>query len=91
MAVRVVIADDHEVVRKGLVERIKVGRAYEYRARVSRREWVTEVMGSLIDRVPRVDAPLLASAFVDLIERTDAGTLDELEALVRERRAGEDR
>ncbi|MCG8588619.1 MAG: BlaI/MecI/CopY family transcriptional regulator [Proteobacteria bacterium] len=79
------------LVRKGLVERRKVGRAYEYRARVSRREWITEVLGSLIERVPGVDAPLLASAFVDLAERTDEETLAELEALVRARRAGEKR
>ncbi len=74
------------LVRKGLVERRKDGRAYEYRARVSRREWITEVLGSFIERVPGVDAPLLASAFVDLAERTDAETLAELEALVRARR-----
>ena len=75
-------------MRKGLVERRKEGRAYEYRARVSRREWITEVLGSLIERVPGVDGPLLASAFVDLAERTDVETLAELEALVRARRAG---
>ena len=79
------------LVRKELVERRKQGRAYEYRARVGRREWITAVLGSLIEQVPGVDASLLASAFVDLAGRTDAETLDELEALVRARRAGEGR
>ena len=76
------------LVRKGLAERRKDGRAYEYQARISRREWIAEVLGSLIERVPGVDAPLLASAFVDLAERTDEETLAELEALVRARRTG---
>ncbi|MGH0032939.1 MAG: BlaI/MecI/CopY family transcriptional regulator [Myxococcota bacterium] len=79
------------LVRKGLVARRKLGRAYEYRARLSRQEWVTDVLGSLVEHVPGVDAPLLVSAFVDLAERTDADTLAELEALVRARRAGEKR
>ena len=74
------------LVRKGLVGRRKIGRAYEYRARVSRREWLGEVLASLVERVPGVDAPLLVSAFVDLAERTEPETLEALEALVHERR-----
>ncbi len=74
------------LVRKELAERRKVGRAYEYRARVSRSEWLGDALEELVHRVPGVDPPLLVSTFVDFAERTGAATLDELEALVRERR-----
>ncbi len=74
------------LVRKELALRRKVGRAYEYRARVSRSEWLGIALEELVDRVPGVDPPLLVSTFVDFAERTGAATLDELEALVRERR-----
>lgn len=73
------------LVRKQLAERRKVGRAYEYRARVSRSEWLGEALQELVNRLPGVDPPLLVSTFVDFAERTGAATLDELEALVRER------
>ncbi len=74
------------LVRKRLVERRKLGRAYEYRARLSRSEWLGEALGALIERVPGVDTPLLVATFVDLAERTGSETLDELEAMVRARR-----
>jgi predicted transcriptional regulator len=74
------------LARKGLAERRKVGRAYEYRARISRSAWLSRMLGSVIDEVPGVDPPLLLSAFVDLVERADAATLEELEMLVRARR-----
>ena len=74
------------LARKGLAERHKVGRAYEYRARISRSAWLSRVLGNVSDEIPGVDPPLLLSAFVDLVERADAATLEELEALVRARR-----
>ena len=74
------------LARKQLAERRKAGRAYEYRARISRSEWLTSTLEDLVDAVPGVDPPLMLSAFVDLAERTGASTLDELEALVRKRR-----
>jgi predicted transcriptional regulator len=74
------------LARKQLADRRKVGRAYEYRARISRSAWLSQALGGLIAEVPGVDPPLLLSAFVDLVERADAVTLEELEALVRTRR-----
>ena len=74
------------LVRKELAERRKVGRAYEYRARVSRSEWLGDALEELVNRVSGVDPSLLVSTFVDFAERTGTATLDELEALVRERR-----
>ena len=72
--------------RKRLTERTKVGRAYEYRARISRREWVTRSLEGLLGAVPGAGPELLLSTFVDLAERAGADRLEELERLVRERR-----
>jgi predicted transcriptional regulator len=73
------------LVRKGLAERRKVGRAFEYAPRLSRREWLAaELEALLVDA--KGPARLLLAAFVDLTERAGAERLSELEALVRERR-----
>jgi predicted transcriptional regulator len=72
--------------RKGLAERRKVGRAFEYRARKSRAEWLTESLSGLLDAAPGADAELMLAAFVDLAERSGSDSLDALEALVQRRR-----
>jgi predicted transcriptional regulator len=72
--------------RKGLAERRKIGRAFEYRARVSPREWVAQRLDGLLADVPRADARVLFAAFVDLAERAGEERLADLERLVRERR-----
>jgi len=72
--------------RKGLADRCKRGRAYEYRARLTRAEWLTQSLSRLLDATPGADSALVLSAFVDLAERTGDENLDALEALVRARR-----
>ena len=72
--------------RKGLALREKRGRAFEYRARQSRGEWLTGALSRLLDAAPGADAELMLAAFVDLAERTGEDSLDALEALVRQRR-----
>jgi predicted transcriptional regulator len=79
------------LVRKGLAERSKKGRAYAYRARITRAQWLSAALTELTDRVPGVDPPLLISSFVDFAERTGMETLEELESLVRQRRREIDR
>lgn len=71
--------------RKGFADRRKVGRGYEYSARLSRTEWLARAVEELLDALPRA-AELPLVAFVDLAERAGAEQLDALEALVRERR-----
>jgi predicted transcriptional regulator len=75
------------LVRKGLVERRKVGRAFEYAPRLSRREWIAAELDALLAQA-KGPAGLLLAAFVDLTERAGAERLAELEALVRARRRG---
>ena len=72
--------------RKGLADRYKRGRAYEYRARLTRGEWLTQSLSRLLDATPGTDSALVLSAFVDLAERTGEANLEALEALVRKRR-----
>lgn len=72
--------------RKGLAERRKLGRAFEYSARISRGEWLTSSLGGVLETLPGADAALVLSAFVDLAERTGEQSLDALEELVRQRR-----
>ncbi len=72
--------------RKGLAERQKVGRAFCYRARLSRREWLSRSLDALFADLREVDTGLLLSTFVDLAERAGDAQLEALERLVSERR-----
>jgi len=74
------------LVRKGLAERTRLGRAYTYRARVSRREWTARALDALLEAIPGSETDLWLAAFVDRAERAGAAELARLEALVRERR-----
>jgi predicted transcriptional regulator len=73
------------LVRKSLVERERRGRAYVYRARVSREDFVREMLSRTLQDSPGADADLLLASFVDVAERADANGLAALERLVRAR------
>jgi predicted transcriptional regulator len=74
------------LVRKGLAERTKRGRAYEYRAVFTREDWVRASLALALEAIPENDPELLLASFVDIAERIDASGLQELERRVRERR-----
>jgi predicted transcriptional regulator len=76
--------------RKALLERAKSGRAFHYWPRLSRAAFHTAqaaraVRSALEDG--RAEPELLLSHLVDAVTAQDRALLDELEALVRERRA----
>ena len=77
------------LVRKGLAERRKRGRAYHYRASLSREAWLGRSLEGLLERVPGAEPRLLLASFVALAERAGPETLEELEALVRTARRAE--
>lgn len=74
------------LIRKGLVERRRTGRAFAYRAVVSRDDFALRELERTIERMPGTDPRTLLAAFVDVAARLDEAGLDELERLVAERR-----
>ncbi len=76
--------------RKGLLERVKDGRAFRYRPKYSREELSSEMTRRTFERLlgggPAWLRPVL-STLIDTVTERDAAALDELERLVRERRA----
>ena len=43
------------LVRKGLARRAKRGRAYEYRAAISREQWAARALADALGAIPRAD------------------------------------
>ena len=73
--------------KKGVLERVKSGRAFVYRATSTRQELESGLISSAIQPLLAGDSasPVL-SCFVDEVSRQDERLLDELERLVREKR-----
>ena len=81
--------------RKGLLDRDKVGRAFVYQSRMTRAEFHSAQAASAVRTAlegGRATTELLLSTLVDAVSEQDRRLLDQLEALVRTRRAaiGED-
>lgn len=77
--------------RKGVLERRKEGRAFAYWPRSSRAALQSEFAhATLTDLLQSDEGSLrpIISMFVDAVSAKDAALLDELEALVREKRDG---
>lgn len=74
------------LVRKGLVERRRVGRAYRYAASAARRDWIALVFDELVAGLGEAPGVEVLAGFVDFAERTRPETLATLETLVAERR-----
>lgn len=77
--------------RKGVLDRQKSGRAFAYWPRCSRDELRSELAhATLAGLLQWGDSTLrpIISMFVDAVSARDAALLDELEALVREKRDG---
>lgn len=73
--------------RKGLLQRTKVSHAYEYVPAVSRAELIGRVVESTVRRVGGNDPTVVLSAFVDLAARVGDEQLEQLQALISQRRA----
>ena len=79
------------LIRKGLVERRREGRAFSYRARISRDDFLGRALEGALEEIPGSDPKSLLAAFVAIASRLDEAGLDELERLVAERRRAESR
>jgi predicted transcriptional regulator len=82
------------LVKKGLLDRRKIGRAYVYNATATREEIegavATELVHGLLSRDNAEPLPVLSS-LVDAVSERDRALLDDLERLVREKRRALDR
>jgi predicted transcriptional regulator len=80
--------------KKRLLGRRREGRAFLYQPLVSpdqlRKDVAADLIGSLLGQGPETARPVM-STFIDAVEERDAALLDELEALVRQRRRGRGR
>jgi predicted transcriptional regulator len=79
--------------KKRLLSRHKAGRAFVYRAAVSREELESAIAGELVQTLLQTDGsePLpILSSLVDAVSDRDRALLDELERLVREKRRAVD-
>jgi len=80
--------------KKRLLDRRREGRAFLYKPRVSpeqlQRGVAADVIDSLLGSGPEAARPLM-STFIDAVEERDGALLDELEALIRDRRRGRGR
>lgn len=74
------------LIRKGLVERRRVGRAFDYRTIVTREAFLERALEGALEELPGSDPKRLLAAFVDVAERLDEAALEELERLVADRR-----
>lgn len=74
------------LLRKRLVDRRKDGRAYVYRARVSRSDLIGRLIREVADTLSAGGLEPILSGFVDLVDDEDPGMLDRLAALVTRRR-----
>jgi predicted transcriptional regulator len=73
--------------RKGLVDRTKVSHAFRYRPLVERDAVLQRFVGAMVDQLgQRWSGPALSN-FLDLAERMDDTALDELERMIRQRKA----
>lgn len=79
------------LIRKGLVERRRVGRAFDYRVIVTREAFLERALEGALEQLPGSDPKRLLAAFVDVAERLDEAGLDELERLVAARRHAKSR
>ena len=76
--------------RKGVLDRMKAGRAFLYRPRYSREELrlglAEHALGAILG--PDVSTRPLLSFLIEAVSRRDEALLDDLERLVREKRGG---
>lgn len=72
--------------RKGLLTRRQDGRAFVYRARLSREDFERQVATDVIAGFLDGDAHPIVACIVDAVSEHDADLLDELDRLVRDKR-----
>ncbi len=76
--------------KKGLVDRTKVSHAFRYRPLVEREAVLQRFVGAMVDQLSQGWSGPALSNFLDLAERMDDKALDQLEEMIRQRKAQRD-
>jgi predicted transcriptional regulator len=71
---------------KDLVSREMQGKAFLYRARVSREQWLGEQAARVLTSSPEPSNSAVLMAFLDSAERANPDLVERLSALIRQRR-----
>jgi predicted transcriptional regulator len=74
--------------QKGLLQRVKSGKAFLYKPRFSRQEFEEILTEEVLQGLVGATSEPLMSAFLDLLSEKDPGSLDRLELMIRRRRTG---
>lgn len=74
--------------QKGLLQRVKSGKAFLYAPRFSRQEFEEFLTEEVLRGLAGATSESLMSAFLDLLAERDPACLDRLEEMIRQRRAG---
>lgn len=72
--------------KKGLLDRVRDGRRYLYRPRMSRAEFSESMAKELLGSLSDLGHDQALALLVDQVAESDADELDKLEALIRERK-----
>ena len=74
--------------QKGLLQRVKSGKAFLYAPRFSRQEFEEILTEEVLHGLAGATSEALMSAFLDVLSEKDPGSLERLEAMIQERRTG---
>ena len=88
IALNTVQSTMERLYRKGLLAREKVSHAYVYTPLLSRDDVRARILQDVVARVVGGGTDLMLSTFVDVAARAGEETLDRLERLIAEHRAG---
>lgn len=77
--------------KKQLLNRVKSGHAYWYRARVDRESLIATLIRNVTEELKQEDQNVMMAAFVSLTAELSDHELDQLEALIESRRQQDSR
>jgi predicted transcriptional regulator len=76
--------------QKGLLQRVKAGKAFLYAPLFSRQEFEEILTEEVLRGLVGATGEPLMSAFLDLLSERDPASLDRLESMIRQRRRGDE-
>jgi predicted transcriptional regulator len=91
LAYTTVLTTVRRLFDKGILGRVRDGRRYLYRSKMSRQQFHEQLAQELMRSLPAAGREAALAALVDQVAEDDDEALDRLEAMIRARRGGESR